>query len=149
MLRTDVHIRGDELIVMIELPDDTPGEIEFVIDSALFCLRLRPSERFANDPRTLQRPKDCYEFVPLPVRVRPQEIEAALYGDSLEVRLTIEKNADEVIHYRFPRGSQNLRREPSRRRDRYNGGLRAVPNRTDPTVQSISEGGTLCGREWG
>lgn len=148
-MQTDVHIRGDELIVMIELPNAAPGEIEFVIDSALFCLRLRPSEDFANDPRTLPRPKDFYEYVPLPVRVGPQEIEAVLNGDSLEVRFTIEKDADEVIHYRIPRGSQNLRREPSRRRVHCNRMLRAVPNRTDLTAQSISEGGALCGREWG
>ena len=138
MLQTDIHIRGDMLVVEIELPDAAQGEIELVVDSQLLCLRLSRAETEGCEPEPQRNPRDLYEFVPLPVRVRPQEVECFLDAKKLEFQFTIEKDTDEVIHYRIPRDSQSLRHAQMSRQ-----GCLDATLRIHPPAQSVSGGG-LC-----
>ena len=122
----DIYEDGDELVVAIDLPGSHPHDIEFLVDATLLCLQVqRPGEddeaQRAYFRRGRSRSSLC-GYVPLPLRVLPGEVRADLREGVLEVRLSIDKESEDVAHYDFSAGEAEprtkSRRAALRRRQR-------------------------------
>ena len=109
MFRTDVYEIGDALVIEMEVPGFHSSSIEFVVDSTLLCVQFRRPDPEADAARAYYRrqrtPAALYESVPLPVSVRPQDVDAILEDGVLKIHLPIEKSAYEMIQYRLPLSS--------------------------------------------
>ena len=104
-LSADIYEEGDELVVAIDLPGDRPLGIEFLVDATLLCLQvLRDTGGDAPHGAPITRgrqPARLCGYVPLPRRVLPGEVRANLRKGVLEVRLSIDKESEDVAHYDF------------------------------------------------
>lgn len=107
-LSADIYEDGSELVVAIDLPGSRSEEIEFLVDATLLCLQVQcgdgDRELDRQNFRRGTRPGRLCGYVPLPVRVLPGEVRASLREGVLEVRLSIDKESEDVAHYDFSAG---------------------------------------------
>ena len=107
-LQADICEEGDELIVAIDLSANRPGEIELLVDATLLCLQVEwVSGDRENPERPALRGRQAARLcghVPLPRRVFPGEVRATVREGVLEVRLSIDKESEDVAHYDLSAG---------------------------------------------